>query len=60
MNMNVIAVKMNEKELVWIISSIKKYGKTSLLKELEEKMKVLQRYKYPERGKKREYQINLM
>jgi len=50
-----IKMEVSEKELVWIISSIKKYGKTSLLKEMEEKLKVLQRYKYPKRGKKVEY-----
>ena len=54
-----IEMEVSEKELIWIISSIKKYGKTSLLKETEEKLKVLQRYKYPKRGKKREYQTKL-
>jgi len=57
--MNKIEVSMNEKELIWIIKSIEKYGKTALLKELEEKLKVLQRYKYPEQGKKKVYQTKL-
>ena len=51
-----IEVKMSEKELVWVISSISKYGETALLEELEEKLKVLRRYNYPGRGKKRVYQ----
>lgn len=51
-----IDVKMSDKELVWVINSISKYGKTALLEELEEKLKVLRRYEYPGHGKKRVYQ----
>jgi len=57
--MDKIDVTMSEKELIWVIKSIEKYGKTALLKELEGRLKVLQRYKYPEQGKKRVYQAKL-
>jgi len=57
--MTKIDVTMSEKELVWMISSVSKYGKTALLEQLEEKLKVLRRYKYPGHGKKRVYQTKL-
>lgn len=50
-------VKMSEWELVAVISFYSKYGKTRLLEELEEKLKDLRRYKYPEQGKKKVYQV---
>ena len=48
-------VRMNEWDLVAVISFYSKYGKTRLLKELEKKLKNLRRYKYPEQGKKRKW-----
>jgi len=51
-----VGVYMGEWELVAIISSYSRYGKTRLSKELEERLKDLRRYKYPKQGKKRVYQ----
>lgn len=54
-----VDVKMSGKELVWVIHSIRKYGRTALLEELEEKLRILRRYEYPGHGKKRVYQTVL-